>query len=622
MSIPHLLLIALGPVQDFIAQARRSRDLWFGSHLLSELSRAAAQALVGAGATLIFPAFEADDRELAPCNGPTRHDGTPPVAVANKLLADIPAQADPRKLAEVARTATRARWRGIANGVRNGRGQNVLAKGVTLVWDEQIEDMLEFYAAWYPCASADKYPEARKAVEQALGGRKNLRDFAPWVHDRTGAPKSSLDGARVSVLADDRTAPEFRRLRISEGENLDAIGLVKRAGFEPEQFVPLVNVAAGAWLARAAAEVPEPLDHARQACKMGNIPRVNRNLPVVDPFPFDASVLYPSRWPSLAKDLAPSPQPLSSPRAADPQASDWQAWGEANIRPLLKAMRKSPGGEPPAYVACLVADGDRMGQVINTFKRIEDHQSFSRALAEFPRRARDIVEHDHLGSLIYAGGDDVLAFLPVAHAPTCAEALSRCFRKCLDPAFPEGITSTLSVGIGIGHVLEAMSWLLDLGRQAERVAKQAGRNHLAILFDKRSGGQRRLVMPWDDTDPPSQRLSADAALLSGPLSIGKLHELEALLRRFPQPGQFQDGEQPKAARALAAYAAGLLAHTESGARPVSLQEIGLAAEAFGPDGEPSLTQLREAIAAAIDRLLVVHTLRGVGFSPNPGAAAT
>jgi len=27
-----LLLVAIGPVQQFIGQARRMRDLWFGSH--------------------------------------------------------------------------------------------------------------------------------------------------------------------------------------------------------------------------------------------------------------------------------------------------------------------------------------------------------------------------------------------------------------------------------------------------------------------------------------------------------------------------------------------------------------------------------------------------------------
>ena len=42
----YLISIGIGPVQDFIASARRSRDLWFGSWLLSELSKAAANAVV------------------------------------------------------------------------------------------------------------------------------------------------------------------------------------------------------------------------------------------------------------------------------------------------------------------------------------------------------------------------------------------------------------------------------------------------------------------------------------------------------------------------------------------------------------------------------------------------
>ena len=41
----YLLSVTVGPVQDFIAAARRCRDLWFGSYLLSEVSKAAAKAL-------------------------------------------------------------------------------------------------------------------------------------------------------------------------------------------------------------------------------------------------------------------------------------------------------------------------------------------------------------------------------------------------------------------------------------------------------------------------------------------------------------------------------------------------------------------------------------------------
>jgi CRISPR-associated protein Cmr2 len=62
----HLMIISLGPVQEFIASARRSRDLWFGSWLLSELSKAAACKVVlehdGDIEALVFPKPESIDQ--------------------------------------------------------------------------------------------------------------------------------------------------------------------------------------------------------------------------------------------------------------------------------------------------------------------------------------------------------------------------------------------------------------------------------------------------------------------------------------------------------------------------------------------------------------------------------
>ena len=60
-----LLLISIGPVQEFIASARKLRDLWFGSYLLSERSKTVARTLQELGAELIFP-FAPDDADLKP----------------------------------------------------------------------------------------------------------------------------------------------------------------------------------------------------------------------------------------------------------------------------------------------------------------------------------------------------------------------------------------------------------------------------------------------------------------------------------------------------------------------------------------------------------------------------
>ena len=70
-----LLQISVGPVQEFIAATRRTRNLWFGSSMLSEISKAAAKAMKDAGAELIFPEPNGDLRPKSDLN------------VANVILA-------------------------------------------------------------------------------------------------------------------------------------------------------------------------------------------------------------------------------------------------------------------------------------------------------------------------------------------------------------------------------------------------------------------------------------------------------------------------------------------------------------------------------------------------------
>jgi CRISPR-associated protein Cmr2 len=403
VSSDYLLLVTIGPIQEFIAQARRTRDLWFGSHLLSELSRAAAKSLADRGATLIFPCLDEGDAELVKCDTPTRPgSGEPPLSIVNKILAKLPPALDPAELARGARTAVVERWAEISEGVRRRAGK-LLADNIGEVWNEQIGEAIEFYAAWEMLA--DDYKSARVRVERALTGRKNLRDFPVWTQDRVGAPKSSLDGARVSVLASDRSDPNFARLRIASGEQLDAVGLVKRAGFDPEQFVPIINIAAAPWLSQASALTPDEFGALGAACEKLGLGRIVRDLPMVRYFRHDASVFYPSRWPSLFDELGCR------------DANKARDWGERNVAKPILAKLSQGVGAPSPYVACLVADGDYMGATIDALSDPEKHRAFSRALAAFPERARTIVESErHLGSLVYAGADDVLAFLPVATA--------------------------------------------------------------------------------------------------------------------------------------------------------------------------------------------------------------
>ena len=311
----YLLLIAMGPVQENIAAARRSRDLAYGSHLLSELSRRAAWKLAQEGAQLIFPALAKGDPELVECLSPLRPTRQAPLNVANKIIAEIPAGKAPADLAKAVRDDVQDFWKRIAAGVKTNCA-GLLAPGIDEVWDEQIETFIEFSAAWTPLTD-HSYDRARRAVEQAIAARKNLRDFEPWQKQRgkagIGVPKSSLDGARETVLRDPEKRAEklVHKYRIAPGEQLDAVGLVKRAGGETDesrenndlQFVPLANVALVSWLNAATSVAPEAFERLREGARAVKLPRITRSLPCVADFAFDASIFLENRlWPTFEEE--------------------------------------------------------------------------------------------------------------------------------------------------------------------------------------------------------------------------------------------------------------------------------------------------------------------------------
>lgn len=579
----HLLRVTVGPVQDFIRQARRTRDLWFGSHLLSELARAGARALAERDAELVFPPLDRGDPELEPCEGVFRADDTPVAPLANELLAVLSEGSDPAETARRVREAMFRRWRGIAAEVKRECG-GLLAEDIDRVWQEQIETAPEFLASWAPLAG--DYADTRRRLGRAIAGRKRLRDFGQWCHDRRGAPKSSLDGGRVSVLAEVRPKDLVRRYRIAPGEQLDAVGLVKRAGGNPEQFPSIVTVALSVWIAEAEKVAPQELARLRERARELALPRLNRpDLGWTKAFPFEASVLLESRVAPTFEELEISGDPA--------------AFVRHELRPLYHKL-----AEPSPYVACLVADGDRMGKALDGLDDPHAHRRFSKAMAGFASKARAIVEQDHLGSLVYAGGDDVLAFLPVAEAVACADALRRSFAEAANAAVGEGKDApTLSVGIGIGHVVEAMGDLLELGREAEKLAKRK-RNALAILLDKRSGGRRAWSATWD-TDPKA-RLEKDVKLLEDRLSVKKVHEIGSILRRLPPDGELTAEEAQGFAAVLEGELRRVLARNEGG--KLSFECVGLF-ECFGfKVADVPYAKLREAATGWVNRLLIARTL--------------
>jgi CRISPR-associated protein Cmr2 len=170
--------------------------------------------------------------------------------------------------------------------------------------------------------------------------------------------------------------------------------------------------------------------------------------------------------------------------------------------------------------------------------------------------------------LVYAGGDDVLAFLPLPEALACAEDLRNCFATAMASA-GTNIASrpTLSIGLGVGHLLESLGDLLALGRRAERLAKDI-RNALAVIAEKRSGNTYAWRAGWDDG--PASLLHKATELLAQRLSSRKVYEIANLLERLPKPVQ---GTPDSWSGVLAAEVRRALARTEAGG--LTPEDVGL-----------------------------------------------
>jgi CRISPR-associated protein Cmr2 len=176
-----------------------------------------------------------------------------------------------------------------------------------------------------------------------------------------------------------------------------------------------------------------------------------------------------------------------------------------------------------------MADGDHMGKAIERQESFPAHQDLSKALDRFAQSVRSCVESDHGGELVYAGGDDVLAFVPLHRAVACAQALAKRFGEELKgfPVNDDGDTPTLSAGIGISHFMDPLRGALHLARKAEKLAKEK-RNSLAVIVDKRSGPPVEVKGIWGTLD---ERLKDYTALHRADLvPDGAAYELRELGR--------------------------------------------------------------------------------------------
>ena len=492
----YLFVCAIGPVQGFLAAARSSRDLAYGSWLLSELAKTVAQALHDQGGELIFPASE----------NPAKLKPNSDLNVSNRVVAAV--EGEPKDWAEAARKAVEERLRVEIQRAFESARQKWKLSFPEIVHErvhKQMKDLLEIYWAAVPYLEeeCEAYSQAREQALWALDLRKNTRDFRPW-EGISGIPKSALDGFREAVVvikgSSNQNSRKIQRYEthsevqvleerppiLREGEALSGVDLFKRLGGYTFKVPKTVY-----------GSVPSTSDVAAW--------------PLIERIGEDKAEQWRKKVIQWLQEHGVAENQAKSEtlgvyffvdRAADLITGDGKYERQREFRQGFEqdwdSVLDKDTPRPHPYYALLVADGDSMGALIDAQDSKEKHQRLSQKLATFAQMAKAIIR-DYQGYPIYTGGDDVLALLPLHTVLDALAELDQAFREAMQD-FVHLHTDrppTLSGGLVIAHHLTPLEDVLATAREAEAYAKEKqGKHGLTMVLLRRGSEVVRVRDTW------------------------------------------------------------------------------------------------------------------------------
>lgn len=545
----------LGPVQGFVAQARRTRDIWAGSYLLSYLAGNAMVVITdkSINGKIEFPDVENDPLIKAINKSAVPSNKDAPAARIGSLPNRFKATAEyPKKAAETAKDAIKASWDKISKIALDKFEATVKESSIKLVtdetrkiWSRQVKIENQWEIAWVVESECDD--------GSLLDQRKNLRSH--FAEEEPGE-KCTLCGERQALSSGEKDSrkvvsnwwtkvtEEFKGFHFRrEGERLCAICTIKR-------IFPLVAKDAIGWpvyhnypstaymcaidwlkvvLEKARAgdkKVEEALGKFIEAVNDAGVPYDEEatKIPKIDEL-----VLGHEDWKPILNFRGDVffPDSIKNER-------DFPIKATANRNDLvekLKALTDAVGIKPTPFYAILLMDGDNMGKLLSSYK--SEQGNMSKALTVFTSKVESIVETQHGGKLIYAGGDDAFAFLPLDTALNCAKELKNAYMEAFKNMAPNIPGASISAGIVYAHMNTALRAVVrDAHTLLNETAKdKLSRNAFAVRVWKRGGPILTFGKKWekDGNDWVCAAVALKEALNRGEYSKGFIYRVRELL---------------------------------------------------------------------------------------------
>ena len=185
---------------------------------------------------------------------------------------------------------------------------------------------------------------------------------------------------------------------------------------------------------------------------------------------------------------------------------------EPDIARKLTETYKNLNKFPSDSFAILLMDGDSMGTKLRLLNDIDEQKDLSQKLSEFTTEVKKTVEDEYYGKLIYAGGDDVLALLPIEFALKCAYEIQKEFKGKLEDIENKiqnklqeknekkdktEYKFTMSAGLLFAYHKLPLNYVLNKVREFEQKAKNSGKNRVHFGYIKHSLAYAEASISWD-----------------------------------------------------------------------------------------------------------------------------
>ena len=565
----------LGPVQGFVSQARRSRDYWAGSFLLSWLAGVAISSVRAQQGNISFPIPD-DDFIHAIENGVNgvgpKQGGIPNRFKTGDLAALVNEDFNPNIVCDDIKDA----WQALCNIVWDCDLEPFFEKekfdkeASFVIWQRQVSNFWEMN--WVLTEDSN--------VTNLLDRRKNWRTQLP--KEEPGTKCMMMEGYQElsgSMTPNKSHSQNFwqalqkhlssGQVDLNSGEQLCALAFIKRRfsrhfwklseetqnkiringwsfgakqeGENSPVHVPsLPYLAAVPWLANIIEKTKDNLD-IEQAFDSFCQASQNAFGQPSKSVHFNCLTQLADNQECLNLDGISYFPNISTSDQNYKQASIEQKQLIEKSAKQFEKLRKVSNIQPPSpFYALLIMDGDSLGAQMGD----PDKQAgISEALNTFTNKVPNIVSL-HNGFLNYAGGDDVLAMLPMEYAIKCASALKTAYDECFKD---KKAFSTLSGAIQFAHIKTPLMKIIKASHNLlDDVAKaQSGRNSLAIRINKPGGIHAEWVMPWEKFDESVlTKLTTNlASEESSTITNGWLNRTLQLINTLEQSLPFEDLNQ-------------------------------------------------------------------------------